>query len=536
MEGAVPLMQASATESDKSLLLSPARSLRGELGLLFALLALALLTVTANGFWGLYHYRRMAGDLRRVEELPPAAELNSAVGDLRIAVAEHVQRQRWAALQAGGRPSPGLDAARSHVCKRIEAVREKLNEYLQVLQQAQGAAGPLAQTYKEKAVTEQIQAILHSLHQEYHHPEPTAANVLGLCDRLQHLAGRLPAILQRRLNDVPDQVRNRYRLQIQTGWIATAASVALLAVFFWRFSRRVLVPLRDLIRGARLIARGRLEYRFSLPGRDEMAQLAQLLNRMIEKFLHTRERLDEQVQRLAEQKMRNQRLAVVGLLASGVSRQIEPSLQQIAQAADQLHRWSQTSPPQVEPEVIQRLQHIQSGAFACKRITQQLLRWARANHSAPQATDVNGLVEQTLNTWQSWRAAGAPTAEIGWQPGAPAEVLLPVQEFHIAMLALLRGLSELAIPGSMQLRSIATTQEAVLQITLRLQTPAAQAEEAFGHLASGSYSEEPSWLSLAAAMFAESRIRLEYQVAGPRAQVELGIPRQCTLSQPGDAA
>ncbi|GEM_PF-7001052 len=533
----MPQVQAPAPEQDQPLLLSPAWSLRGELSLLFVLLALALLTVAANGFLGLYQYQQMAEDLRRVEELPAAAELNSAVGDLRIAVAEHLQRQRWSALQAPGEPSPGLHAARTNVGKRIDTVREKLAEYLQVLQRAAGADGPLAQTYKENAVAEQMTALLDALQREYRHPVQDAADALRLCDRLQHLAGRLPALLQRRLNDVPDQVRNRYRLQIQMTWLAAAAGVALLGGFLWRFSRRVLVPLRDLVAGARLIAQGRLDYRFRLPGRDEMAQLAQLLNQMIEKFLHIRHRLDERVQQVAEQKMRNQRLAVVGLLASGVGQQIEPALRRIAQAAEHLHRWSHAAPlPVVEPEVLERLQHIQSGAFACKQITQRLLQLARQNQQGPQQVELNQLVGQALETWRGWEGSGLPELEVRWRPGPRVQVLLSVQEFHVALLALLRGLSELALPGSLELGLHPLPSGAKLRIEFRLKRPAPGAEEAFRHLGSGSYGEEPSWLSLAAAMFAEAGIRLRYQLSAERAQVELEILSERTACLAGDAA
>ncbi len=522
---------------DKPLWFSSARSLRGELGWLFALLGLALLMTAGNGFLGLYQYRRMVGDLRRVEELPAAAELNRAVGDLRIAVAEHLQRQRWAALQAGGRTSPGLDAARSNVCKRIDTVREELAEYLDVLRQAQGAAGPLAQTYKEKAVAREMAAVLDALQREYHHPEPAPVGAQQLCDRLQHLAGRLPAILQRRLNDVPDQMRNRYRWQIQAAWSALVAVAVLLGLFLWRFSRRVLVPLRSLIHGARLIAQGKLDVRFDLPGRDEMSQLARLLNRMIEQFLHTRDRLDDQVQRLAEQKMRNERLAVVGLLAAGVGRQIEPSLRQITQAAQRLHQWSQTAAaPAVEDEVLQRLRHIQSGAFACKRITQQLLQLARENHQAPQPVELNQLVSRTLETWRSWHAPGLPVPQIRWSPGPPAQVSLALQEFRIALLALLRGLTELALPGSLRLQLEPAAQRVNLRIDLALSPGTKRPEKAFGDLVPGSYCDEPSWLSLAAAMFAESQIRLRYQLRETYARVELDIPCHRPFCLPGDAA
>ena len=526
-------MQTSATQPPEPLLLSPGRSLRSELALLFGLLGLGLAVVAINGLLGLYQYRQMASDLRRVEELPVAAELTAAVGDLRIAVAEHLQRQQWTVPRAGGKSSPGLDSARANVCERIATVREKLQEYLAVLQQARGAASPPAQTYSEEKVVRQMDRRLDELQREYHRPEAVSSGVQARCEQLQRLAGKLPAILQRRLNDVPDQVRSRYRLQIQIVWGTVAAGVLLLIVFFWRFSRRVLVPLRNLIRGARLIGQGEKDYRFEHTGRDELGLLALLLNRMIETFRRTRERLDEQVHQHAEQAMRNQRLAVVGLLAAGVGRQIEPSLQQIAEAGRRLHRWGEQSDPTVEADVLRQLQHVQRAAFECKQITQELLQLARDDH-APQSVELNRLVAQTLESWRRWYSGSQQPPEPGWQPGPDLRAVLVPHEFRIALLALLRGLSQQAGAESVQLTLRQQDRHAVLCCEFPL--PNAATEPWQRRLTQPLLSEEPGWLSLAAALFTEAGIRLQCVAHGKQARVELAIPCVQDSASPGEAA
>ena len=526
------MVQAPAVPSPEPLLFSPARSLRRELGWLFGCLALALAVVAATGFWGLHQYRQMARDLRRVEELPVAAELTAAIGDLHIAVAEHLKRQQWTVPRAGGKSSPGLDSARANVCKRLEAVRHHLSEYEAVLRQASATGSPLAETYKEEQVVRRMKALLDELQQEYHSQAPVSPGVESRCEQLQRLAGKLPAILQRRLNNVPDQLRNRYRLQIQAVWFAAAASLLLLVWFVWRFSRRVLVPLRNLIRGARLIARGNLDYRFKPSGENELGLLALLLNRMIEKFCRTRDRLDEQAQHHARQAMRNQRLAVVGLLATGVGRQIDPSLRQIAEAGRRLHRWGKQSEPTVEANVLRQLQHIQRAAFECKQITQELLQLARDDH-APQAVELNRLVAQTLESWRRWYSGSQQPPEPGWQPGPDLRVVLVPHEFRIALLALLRGFQQVGAE-CVQLTLRQHDRHAVLCCEFPL--PNAATEPWQRQLTQPLLSEEPGWLSLAAALFAEAGIRLQCVSHGKQARVELAIPCVQDSASPGEAA
>src|SRR5690606_25463424 len=86
--------------------------------------------------------------------------------------------------------------------------------------------------------------------------------------QLQRLVGELPGYLQERMNQFPDQVRDRYRARLTLVWITAAGCLAVLMVFCWLAYRWILRPLRLLIKGARKVAAGQFHYRIHLDTHD----------------------------------------------------------------------------------------------------------------------------------------------------------------------------------------------------------------------------------------------------------------------------
>ena len=103
-------------------------------------------------------------------------------------------------------------------------------------------------------------------------------------DRLALLTAELPTFLQQRLHDLAYEVRGRYRTIIVVTWTAAIAAGMLLGAIGVLTYRWVFRPLRLLGHGSRRVAAGDFDYRIQLDTRDEMAELADALNDMTERF------------------------------------------------------------------------------------------------------------------------------------------------------------------------------------------------------------------------------------------------------------
>jgi signal transduction histidine kinase len=213
--------------------------------------------------------------------------------------------------------------------------------------------------------------------------------------RLAALSATLPTYLQEHLHDLSSDVRTGYRTLIVTTWAAAMASALLLASLGVLTYRWVFRPLRLLGYGSRRVAAGDFAYRLNLDSRDEMAELAEALNDMTQRFQEVRDDLDRKVQLRTREVIRSEQLASVGFLAAGVAHEINNPLASIAMCAESLEsRLAGLGADEGEAKVARRyLELIQAEAFRCKGITEKLLDFSRLGEVRRQPTAVIALVK-----------------------------------------------------------------------------------------------------------------------------------------------
>jgi signal transduction histidine kinase len=143
------------------------------------------------------------------------------------------------------------------------------------------------------------------------------------------------------------------------------------------------------------VAAGDFAYRLNLDSRDEMAELAEALNDMTQRFQEVRDDLDRKVQLRTREVIRSEQLASVGFLAAGVAHEINNPLASIAMCAESLEsRLAGLGADEGEAKVARRyLELIQAEAFRCKGITEKLLDFSRLGEVRRQPTAVIALVK-----------------------------------------------------------------------------------------------------------------------------------------------
>ncbi|RLS35711.1 MAG: HAMP domain-containing protein [Planctomycetota bacterium] len=382
------------------------------LGGMLVLLMVALLS--ASSFLGTYSYRRLVRGLSsRAAELPLASDLGESVATLRLvharalagdAVARAVAVEVFLPtpfVNAGDddeelEPDPGpcsgsFDEALARSKRALDAYRVELEE---------GDVGnvPFSDRSRERDTVGKIADCLQEIRAAVGSGAPLDSEQwqrIGTdLGRLSALSAMLPTFLQEHLHDLSSEVRTGYRMLIVTTWAAAMTAAGLLAGLAILTYRWVFRPLRLLGNGSRRVAAGDFAYRLNLDSRDEMAELAEALNDMTERFQEIRDDLDSQVQLRTREVVRSEQLASVGFLAAGVAHEINNPLAAIAMCAESLEsRLAGLAMDDVEAQVARRyLELIQNEAFRCKGITEKLLDFSRLGEVRRQPTAIMALV------------------------------------------------------------------------------------------------------------------------------------------------
>jgi len=373
--------------------------IRNKLLLGLVLLLAIVGTLSWSGFHGLYEYRSLLKSLFRVAELPLATELNQKVSDLRVA-----------ALR---KPRPGIDIvqgshtlswqlARAEFLQRLDAVEDTVDEYEKQLDNNSKQEFFIGDDRQERQTLAKIKQLLRAV----------ADSAIAWEDReqslqleeqlaqLQRLVGELPGYLQERMNQFPEQVRDRYRARLTLVWTTSAGCLAVLFAFCWLAYRWILRPLRLLIKGARKVAGGQFHYRIHLDTHDEIAELAAAMNGMTSRFQAIRDDLDRQVTDRTRQVVRAEQLASVGYLAAGVAHDISTPLELIVRAADALDETMDSediSPEERRELLLKHLVEIQTQAFCCKGITENLLDFSRASDAQRKPTELREILQSVVD-------------------------------------------------------------------------------------------------------------------------------------------
>ena len=185
--------------------------------------------------------------------------------------------------------------------------------------------------------------------------------------------------------------------------VPTMIVVGLFVALVFFCYRWILTPVRRLHAAASRVASGDYSYRLKLKGRDEMVELAEMFNKMTERFQTDKTKLDREVEERSRQLIRNERLAGVGFLASGIAHEINNPLQAIANAAESLTgRLKDGSlgiqlPADDHDLLSTYLGMIDREASRCQQITARVLDFARGTNGPKTRQDLTKVVAEVLD-------------------------------------------------------------------------------------------------------------------------------------------
>lgn len=221
------------------------------------------------------------------------------------------------------------------------------------------------------------------------------------------------ALIHGQMASFSNHVKLQHRAGIAGAWIALGIAALITIAMVWYFQMMVIGPFRNLVMGARLVARGEYRHRIDMGSKDEIGELAEILNEVTDRFqnslLHIQKicrEKDEEVKIRSREVIRNEQLAGIGFLAAGFAHEINNPMAAIAWSAESLE--SRVNDLLMVPEqdrlideelmeaLQENLQRIQGEAYRCKSITERMLSFSRVGHVERESVDVSPLVNDVV--------------------------------------------------------------------------------------------------------------------------------------------
>ena len=180
--------------------------------------------------------------------------------------------------------------------------------------------------------------------------------------------------------------------------------IASLSVGFF-VHRLVYLPLRDLEGGARRLSAGNLDQPIPVRSGDEFGKLASSFNTMTDALRNSRaelrdwahtleqkvERRTQELRRAQAETMRGEKLASVGLLASGVAHELNNPLTGILTFSHLLRQKMPDKSPDAED-----MDLVIRETKRCAAIIKRLLDFAREKKPEKKFADINQIIEDTV--------------------------------------------------------------------------------------------------------------------------------------------
>ena len=370
-------------------------TLKGKLQIGVGLVLAMVGTLTISSLWAILSYRDVVNDLdRNLNRVPQRRELIEAFA----AMLEPLQpRPRydadgWAARQglfeerlfeAEHRTSVALDKLAKMPSQPAFAARRDL---------AQERLWEIANRLRD----------LRDEHRLLLDPQQAGKTQSSLRDQVNALQG-IAAGIPEFGTSLPQLLKSSgqtYRASLWWVSVSTGLVVLLLVVGFFAGHRWISRPWRMLLEGTHRVAQGRFDYRVRLGTRDEFSELADSFNRMTDRFVETRDKLERDARELAEQLTRQERLAGLGFLSAGIAHEINNPLTAIRWTSESLLTrfatlFSSLSPPNAAL-VENYLKMIQSESSRCQQITAKLLDFARGGDGLRANQDLTQVIREVV--------------------------------------------------------------------------------------------------------------------------------------------
>ena len=194
-----------------------------------------------------------------------------------------------------------------------------------------------------------------------------------------------------------EQSLRALRTTQQTLLLASAVAILIGTGIVWLLVRKLTQPLRGLRDNAEAVGRGDFSRRAKVSSRDECGELAEVFNRMTENLKSSREQLEMTVETLKTtqaQLIQSEKLSGIGEFVAGVAHELNNPLTSVMGFSELLKRADK------DPQHQRYLEMIHKSSLRCQKIVQSLLSFARRHQPERKLSNLNELVEATVEILQ----------------------------------------------------------------------------------------------------------------------------------------
>lgn len=198
-------------------------------------------------------------------------------------------------------------------------------------------------------------------------------------------------------------LRNKVML---TFTIMAGFSVVILLILMYITTSTIVHPLRKMVTATKQIARGDLNHKVDISIQDEIGELAQSFNQMTENLKSANrklvqwgktleKRVEERTKELKETQdslIQSEKLASLGKMAAGIAHEINNPLTAIL-----INTHLMLEKTNEENPFHENLTLVADETSRCSNIVKGLLEFSRQNPPQKDFTDINALLEKTIN-------------------------------------------------------------------------------------------------------------------------------------------
>ena len=454
--------------------------IRRKLQVALGMLVLTLAVLSYSGIRSTFKYRGLVRVIsRRSSELPIATELGRQISNMRVLVCQAIapmdstpynhERVKVDRFTIREEFTGALDAA----LFTVDNYERKLNENR--VREFGWRPDRMASEFEllEK-INEELESILAAINDRDWVLEGIDGSIELKLKRVQDNVAELPGFLQTRMTSLKDDVSSEYRTAFAVSTVCIVISIAIISALLTMLWHWVFGPLRELMRGSRQVAAGDFDHRIALGSKDEMADLANAMNSMTNRFQLIEKGLNHQVKERTKEVVRSEQLASVGFLAAGVAHEINNPLASIALCAesleDRMHEIFQADDSLPDGEHNEEvgvcrnyLRLIQDEAFRCKGITDGLLDFARIGDLRCESVNLTAAVKDVVE--MVGHHGDYKEKEVVCDISQDVVAAVNIQEFKQVVLNLVtNGLDSLKCGGNVTVRLVKDAGHAVLTV------------------------------------------------------------------------